>query len=322
MTAAFLLSSDTVAAYLAGRGLPTEGRPGEVRELGGGVSNVVLAVGAYVVKQALPRLRVSEEWLAKRERAVTEGEALRLAHRLTPGRVPEVFDIDREACALTIARAPAGWRSWKTALLAGDVDPAVAEELGRILAAWHVDSAGDEQVAHRFDDWQAFDQLRLDPYHRTVARRHPDLAGAVHRLMAEMEERRMAFVHGDFSPKNVLVGDTGLWVLDFEVAHYGDPSFDLAFMLNHLSLKAIHRPQAAARYRRCAEVFLAAYGHGAPQLAATSERLARHLGCLMLARVDGKSPAEYLTAEGRERARRKGRRLLLRPPCSLDDLLP
>jgi len=322
LTAPCLLNSDTVISYLAGRGLLRPGPPAPVEALGGGVSNVVLAAGAYVVKQALPRLRVAEEWLAKRERALTEGEALRFAARLTPGRVPDVLDIDREACAITIARAPAEWRNWKAVLLSGEADPRVARELGRILAAWHAASIGDGRVARRFGDWEAFDQLRIDPYHRTVARRHPDLARAVGRVIEEMEARRIALVHGDYSPKNVLVGDGALWVLDFEVAHHGDPDFDLAFMLNHLSLKAIHRPQAAARYRRCAEAFLAAYREGAPGLDPLPERLARHLGCLMIARVDGKSPAEYLTAQGREAARGRGRRLLLEPPDRMEGLLP
>ena len=69
-----------------------------VEELGGGVSNVVLAVSwedkRVVVKQALPRLRVEDEWLAKRERAVNEARALQLAARITPGRVPALLDVD------------------------------------------------------------------------------------------------------------------------------------------------------------------------------------------------------------------------------------
>lgn len=316
-----LLSPGTVGAYLVGRGLLPPGRPAQAVELGGGVSNIVLAVGPYVVKQALPRLRVADEWLAKQERALTEAEALRLAARLTPGRVPPLADVDPSLCAVTIGRAPEGWRTWKAALLDGEADPAVAEALGSILACWHAATAGDGDVARRFADWEAFEQLRVDPYHRTVARRHPDLAPAVCRLIADMAARRAALVHGDFSPKNVLLGDGGLWVLDFEVAHFGDPDFDLAFMLTHLALKAVHRPQRRQGYRRCAEAFLTAYRLGAPAFAPVPQRLARHLGCLMVARVDGKSPAEYLTAAGREEARERGRRLLLRPPDRWEGLL-
>ena len=43
-----------------------------------------------------------------------------------------------------------------------------------------------------------------------------------------------------------------------------------------------------------------------------------HVGCLMVARVDGKSPAEYLSPDERDVARAVGSRLLLAPPDSLE----
>jgi 5-methylthioribose kinase len=126
-------------------------------------------------------------------------------------------------------------------------------------------------------------------------------------------------VHGDYSPKNVLVGDdgpgNGLWVIDWEVVHRGDPTFDLAFMLNHLALKSIHRSSAIADYEACAEAFVGAYAPTRPD----PEYLLGLVGCLMVARVDGKSPAEYLTENGRERARTYGRSFLLDPPGSIGE---
>ena len=119
-----LLSVRTVGEYLIARGIFDTTRAIEAQELGGGVSNVVLAARQgglrVVVKQALERLRVPDEWLARRERSITEGEALRLATRIAPGSVPEVLDLDREACVLTISAAPADWGNWKERLLSGD----------------------------------------------------------------------------------------------------------------------------------------------------------------------------------------------------------
>jgi 5-methylthioribose kinase len=318
-----LLTPDTVEAWLARRGLIGARSSIEVTELEWGVSNVVLAVRAdglhAVVKQALPRLRVEDEWLAKRERTLTEAEALRLAARIAPGSVPAVLDVDEEACAMAIAHAPDGWRNWKELLLGGEAAPAVASRLGELLRAWQAGTLRDDTVARRFGDFEAFDQLRVDPYHRTVMRRWPSLARTVGGYADELLATHVCLVHGDFSPKNVLVGPDGLWVLDFEVAHYGDPVFDPAFMLNHLMLKAIHRPADAAAYRACAAAFAAGYEDGLPwELRPDPPALTGHIGCLMLARVDGKSPAEYLTEPERLLARVLATRLATDPPATLD----
>jgi len=320
-----LLSPLTVGDYLAHRGVLSGVGGTQAWELAGGVSNVVLAVSApdkrLVVKQALPRLRVADEWLAKRERAINEAEALKFASRITPGAVPALLDLDRERCVLTIAAASDSWTTWKSRLLRGDADPAVASRLGEILAAWHRGSVRDEAVAALFDDREAFEQLRVDPYYRTVALRRPELATAIASFVAQMEATHICLVHGDYSPKNVLVGE-GVWVIDFEVAHYGDPAFDLAFMLNHLLLKRLHVPTANAGLERCVTGFWDGYRSAVPdELQPDARYVFGHLGCLMVARVEGKSPAEYLSAPEREMARAVGGRLLLDPPDSLEAVL-
>ena len=320
-----LLSDVTVGAYLVERGVLPASDGIQVRELGGGVSNIVLSVHRgdlrVVVKQALPRLRVADEWLAKRERAITEGEALRLAEQLAPGSVPRVLDIDEVACALTIAEAPEDWRPWKDHLLAGDADPAVAQRLGELLGTWHGATSNDQAVESAFDGQEAFDQLRVDPYYRTVGRRRPELARAVETFVQRMSATTTCLVHGDYSPKNVLVG-AGICVLDFEVAHYGDPAFDVAFMLNHLLLKRLHVPEASDGIEQCARDFWDAYRSAtAPELLPSLSYVLGHVGCLMVARVDGKSPAEYLRPAEREAARAIGTELLLAPPDTLDEAL-
>jgi 5-methylthioribose kinase len=287
------LSAESVAGYLAARGLLAPGEPTEVRTLGGGVSNDVFAVDGggrrLVVKQALPRLRVADDWPAKRERALTEAAALRLAARIAPGSVPAVLDADPEAFALTIEEAPDGWVAWKQRLLAGDADPDVARRLGELLGSWHAATFRDAEVARTFGDLEAFDQLRVDPYYRTIARRLPSIAPAVEAYVSRMEATHACLVHGDYSPKNVLVGHgPSLWVIDFEVAHVGDPAFDLAFMLNHLLLKRLHVPAAAAALEECAGAFLEAYRRTVPTaLEPEPTYVLGHVGCLMVARGVG-----------------------------------
>ena len=250
------LTRETVVPYLVERGLIAQGRTTRVGELGGGVSCVVLDVtqGAQriVVKQALERLRVADEWLAPTSRAVTEADALRLGAELTPGAVPRVLDSDPDNSVLAIERAPQDWRDWKQALLEGDADTDVAAWLGFVCATWHSGTLDDRAVEAAFAHSEAFESLRIDPYYRTVSVRHPELRPAITAAIGRLEGGRCCLVHGDFSPKNVLVGTGGRWVIDFEVAHYGNPVFDVAFMLNHLFLKAIHRPTATAGYAAAA----------------------------------------------------------------------
>lgn len=309
-----LLTTAGVGDYLAGRGLVEPGTPVRARELGGGVSNVVIAASAgdrqLVVKQALARLRVADEWLAPTHRAVTEVAALRWAAALTPEHVPPVLDVDPDACALVIPAAPTDWRDWKGLLLGGEVDTALAAALGRLLGEWHTDPTATRYAESAFADRDAFVQLRIDPFYRTVAVRRRDLAPLLDHCAAATLAVRRSFVHGDFSPKNVLVGPDGFWVIDFEVAHFGDPAFDVAFMLNHLLLKSVHLPAASRRLAEAAGAFLDGY---TAQAGGTGAHLSAQLGCLQLARVHGKSPVDYLSADERGLVSRLGEELVRHP---------
>jgi aminoglycoside phosphotransferase (APT) family kinase protein len=324
-----LLGEETVRSYLVGRGVVSAGAPFSAESMGGGVSNVVLAVESggrrLVVKQALARLRVEDEWLASPQRAVTEGRALQRAAAIVPADVPPVVDIDEVACALTIERAPAGWTDWKSRLLRGDVDVAVADRLGGVLATLHAETLVDPQVRTRFGSGNGFEQLRVRPYHRTVGERHPSLAAILGEIIERMHARRRCLVHGDCSPKNVLVGRDRLWLIDFEVAHYGDPTFDVAFLASHLLLKAVHRGTGrAAELEAALAGFLAAYRQaGAHANLLDDERwLVRHVAALMLARVDGKSPVEYLDRNSAARVRTLATRWLETPPSRLEAVWP
>ena len=224
--------------------------------------------------------------------------------------MPRVLDLDAQSFTLVMEAAPESWRPWKALLLEGEADPAVATRLGVLLAVVH---SADADIGSA----ESFEAQRVDPYLRTIQRRHPDLAGPIGAYIERLLATRLCLVHGDYSPKNVLVGDEGLWVIDWEVVHRGDPAFDLAFLLNHLALKTIHRPDAREGYEACGEAFLEAYGRDVDMTYVLGL-----VGCLMLARVDGKSPAEYLTEAERDRARSQGIALLSDPPSSIRDLRP
>lgn len=316
-----LLNEHTVVPYLSARGIiSAEGATARV--LDGGVSNVVLAVddGTHrlVLKQALGKLRVADEWYAPRERVLREAEGLRVLADLDPDATPAIVDLDPDALSLTIERAPDDWTDWKRRLLAGDVDVDVAASLGRSLRRMQVATNGG---AHLSDDLiadtETFELLRVQPYHRTTAERNPELADQIRSTVAQMAATRTCLVHGDFSPKNILVGSTGSWIIDFEVAHLGDPTFDPAFMATHLLLKAIHLPAWQERFAAASAAFFRAYLHGGPDLDVA--HLSRQIGCLLLARVDGRSPAEYLGEAQRRRTHALGTCLLTQPVNAIGD---
>lgn len=304
------LSPATAPAYLKARGLP---EPDSIRELGGGVSNTVLLVESagsrIVLKQALAKLRVEQDWFSDPRRIFRESAAIaRLAPVLPPGSLPEILFEDHENYAFAMTAAPAGAETWKTLLLRGDVDPAIAGRIGEMLSAMVAASWQNSAWHDPFADRTVFDELRLDPYYRATAARHPDLAAHFERLI---EPRPLSLVHGDWSPKNFLIAGNTVIAIDFEVIHFGDPAFDAGFLLNHLVLKAFFHPDCRDRYRAAALRFRQATGDWATLA---------HLGALLLARVDGKSPAEYLDADLRPRVRAFARDLILRPAADIAEV--
>ena len=300
-----------LVAYLHARGQLT---PALVTRLAGGVSAETVLVeqppARLVVKTALRRLRVAADWTAKPERAATEADALKLLHGFTPDHTPQLRDFDAALNTIVMTAAPADWVPWKSVLFGEIPDPALGSEptaaiLGTVLGTWHARTWHDPAVAARFADYEAFEQLRVTPFHRAVAAAHPAAAARIGELAEELLTRRDCLVHGDYSPKNVLVGPDGLMVLDFEVAHFGAAVFDVAFLQCHLALKALRAPARAAEFALAATAFVTAYEQTRADPDDTAlERLSHHTACLLLARVDGMSPAGYLSPATCEVVRR------------------
>jgi 5-methylthioribose kinase len=287
-------------------------------ELDGGVSGAVWRLRAtdgreFVVKQALDRLKVAGEWLADPARAQNEAHAIEVFHRITPAETPALVDVDPTTNILVMDAAPANWLPWSRVLLddaAGlDFDSRpIAAALGRILAEWH-HGTRDESIVDSFTEGPEFRELRIAPFHEAVRAKHPECAIAIDACIAELESELRVVIHGDFSPKNVLVdpdpapdGSTRLWVIDFEVAHAGPPVFDAAFLTSHLLMKAVHRPALATHFLGLRSAFLDAYRAEASEDAGLAT-LGAHTACLLLARVDGLSPTSYLTESDRSEIR-------------------
>ena len=293
--------------------------------LAGGVSSdiyrVDLAAGPVCVKRALPQLKVSAVWEAPVERNRWEVAWMRTVAAIVPAFVPRVLGDDAESGSFAMVYlVPEAHPVWKAQLRDGIAEASTAAEVARRIVAVHRATAGDAEVARCFATDAIFHSIRLEPYLLATARRHPDLAAALERLAEVTAANKLALVHGDVSPKNIVVGPNGPILLDAECAWYGDPAFDLAFCLNHMLLKCLWRPQWRDQYLACFDALATNYLEGVDWEAAGAieARVAQLLPGLFLGRVDGKSPAEYVTAErDKDRVRRVARALLLDPAQKL-----
>jgi aminoglycoside phosphotransferase (APT) family kinase protein len=301
--------------------------PGEtpqITALAGGVSSdiwkVETARGPIAIKRARAQLKVAQPWFAPVERNAYEVKWFRVAESVVPGATPEVLGEDRDAGLFAMRYLdPEEHPVWKEELRDGRVDVAFAREVGRRLAAIHAATAGDPATAAGFDTDKTFHAIRLESYLEATARAHPRFGERLMALSRATLATKRALVHGDVSPKNILVGPRGPIFLDAECAWFGDPAFDLAFCLKHLLLKCLWTPTAAAQFLAAFDALNENYLDGVTwePRRELEARIAHLLPGLWLARVDGKSPVEYLDEDGKARLRAVALALIARPPDRL-----
>ena len=312
-------------ADLRSSGLVAAGEEARVDPLTGGVSSdisvVTTATGSFCVKRALAKLKVAADWRAPVARNKSEVDWMKTVARIAPHAVPEILADHSDHGWFAMAYLdPDRHPLWKVELSEGRIDPAFAAAVGATLAKIHAVSAADASLARQFSTDHIFIPIRLDPYLAATAVKHPDCAARFNTLIAQTLANKNALVHGDVSPKNILIGPQGPVFLDAECAWWGDPAFDLAFCLNHLLLKCVWRPQWSAGYLESFDALAASYLAGVnwESRDAIEARAAGLLPGLNLARIDGKSPVEYITEDAdKEKVRRIARRFLLDPVASL-----
>ncbi len=310
-----------ILAALRRIGLLPAGATAQGEPLTGGVSSDIwhidLPTGPVCVKRALAKLRVAADWQAPVERNRYEARWMQHANAAVPGAAPRLLGIDEASGALAMEfLRPDDHPLWKAQLRDGIAEPNFAASVAECLARIHATTAAQPAIAGEFPTDAIFYDIRLEPYLVATGRAHPDLAQRFAELVATTQATKRALVHGDVSPKNILCGPHGPVFLDAECAWWGDPAFDLAFCLNHLLLKCLWTPTATAGFLACFDALVAAYVARVDWEApgALEARAAQLLPGLFLARVDGKSPVEYITADAdKDRVRRVARALLARP---------
>jgi tRNA A-37 threonylcarbamoyl transferase component Bud32 len=305
--------------------------PLSIHILAGGVSNRTVLVErpsgeAWVLKQALPKLRVPVDWFSDPRRIEREVLGLRWLSRLAPAGsiTPLVFEDPRHHL-LAMQAVPQPHENWKTQLLSGRLDPNCVAQFGQLIGTIHCRAYRDRDLLQPvFADRSYFESLRIEPYYAYTASQVPQARSFLHRLIEETRANPLTLVHGDYSPKNILVHQGALVLLDHEVIHFGDPAFDIGFSLTHLLSKAHYLSRLRAAFADAALHYWRAYLERAGDVARSAgleERAVRHtLGCL-LARVAGRSVLEYFGLEHRTRQREIVLSLMASAPPTVSELV-
>lgn len=289
----------------------------------GGVSSKTAIVKVenrwYFAKQAREKLLVEEEWIADVDRIAIETEGNRVFHRIMPDVVPKVLLYDQENKIMVREAVSDEFVMWKNDLLNGVLDFKIADMVVRTLANFHNHTATDSSIAETFSNRRILHQLRISPYFEFLISRHPYIGSEIKALIEQSLSRKHALVHGDYSPKNILTKEEAICVLDFEIAHFGDVSLDLSFLLSHITLKAFYHTAWFDAFLCMARFMADTYFHHIhfESRANLESHAVKMYGLFLLARVDGKSTVEYLNDEAAKQEVRESAIRLIKSPVSI-----
>jgi aminoglycoside phosphotransferase (APT) family kinase protein len=299
-----LNTTQNVKEYLTDQHIISNHAYAEIMQLNGGVSSRVWKIisneNRWVLKQALKKLKVQTDWFSDIERIHREHEVMQAIQNIMPAHsVPEIVHSDYVNHVYMMKSAEEGVPTWKDVLMNGNFNSDIAIKAGSVLQSLHKSSDRiNQNDKAKFQDQKYFIQLRVEPFHEYLIKLHPELEKYIQQLINEVTKKKICLVHGDFSPKNMLIeSNNNLVLIDYEVAHWGNPVFDVAYCVGHLMLKGwyLNRRDEA---QQLIEIFLRAYNN-------TVENFTPHLGLMLLARMDGKSPVDYIKDETLKKMIRK-----------------
>ncbi len=329
-TAIDIEQPDQLLTYLHSTNrIPKTEQP-QIHNLRGGISNKTVLVKrasgeSWVLKQALAKLRVDVDWFSDPARIGREALALHhLPSLAPPGTItPLVFE-DPQHNLLAMAAVPDPHHNLKSLFLSHHIVEDHLYQFGRLIGSIHSKSTGRADLRTLFEDRSFFESLRVEPYYRYTAQQVPPAADFLNQLIKSTLSRRLCLVHGDYSPKNILVHEGKLILLDHEVIHFGDPAFDIGFALAHLLSKAHHLPSYRQKFISAAHLFWTSYTSAissAPWAIDIDPPAASHALACLVARVAGRSKLEYLSQDQRTRQPESSINLMHEPPTSVLQLI-
>lgn len=284
-----------------------------------------------VIKHARPALERFPEYQTSTRRIVFEHLYYEIARRYDEDRVcPPIYYFD-EAHRLLVLKDLGSAERLDDALLRGaDLDPALTI-LTRFLGLVHAATRDDDRLVERFrnDDIQRLhgDHIFKLPYQENDFPLPPEVAdrarelrrsGALEETAARAYHRYLephgALVHGDVQPGNVLLRSSGPTLLDAEIAHVGDPAFDVGTLLAHLWLARLVAPPRSPATDQASALW-DAYTTASRTAVVPFADVARYAGLEMMRRTIGAARVKAVeSAEASLRAIDIAERLVQEPP--------
>ena len=274
-----------------------------VEKLSGGVSSDIWKITnencIYCLKKAKNKLDVKEDWYVPIERNIYEYEWYNEVNKLNSNIAPKVIYSDSKNFFFIMEYFDEKkFPLWKKELFKSNIDISFSQSVAQNLSFIHLNSFNNNELKNKFDTIKLFEDLRIDPYIRFTATIHDDIKNKLLDIANDLHNKKITLVHGDISPKNILINNKKPIFLDAECAWYGDPAFDLAFCINHLLLKSIKLPKVKKllykSFITLSDTYLMKVKWEDPKL--FEKRTILILSALMLGRIDGKSPVEYITS--------------------------
>ena len=284
------LDKKSVSPYLRRKKIIGQREPvRDIRPVGTGHKNIIYRVATdgqhLIVKQARSWHNTKQRKLLDRKRIFSEKSCLEiLAQILPPHILPEILLEDRTNYVL-VSTAPArDALLWEDELASGRIDLQLASQCGELLATVHNQTADARDLKTIFKDTKAFEQLRIAPLFGELESAFPDVQKAIETHTKNLLKTRRTLVLGDLRPRNVWVNSGRIFLVDFATAHFGNPSFDLAFYATDLCLKAVFNSPQKAAYLEAINVFWSSYFGIAtyPRRQGVEMEAVREFACMLL----------------------------------------
>lgn len=263
----------------------------DINQIGDGRKNIVYSVVTskqrLIVKQAHSRVQHTKERIfLDRKRIFQEHACIQVMSEIVPPDfIPTVLLEDRSNFILVTSGPAREAVLWENELARGRVDLQIAAQCGEALATIHNETINASELKSMFKDTKAFEQMRIEPIYDRIADAFPELKKTIDDRAKGLRSSGKVMVLGDLRPRNVWVNKGQIYLVDFATAHFGMPTFDVAFYCSDLCLKAIMNSHQKAAYLEAINVYWLSYFDTAryPKRQQVERSAVRDFGCILLA---------------------------------------
>ena len=301
----------------------------QYKKLTGGVSSEVYHVKTnknnYCIKRSLKRLLVKKKWIANTNRIKFEYLWLKHCQNILKRNIPNTYEFNNKKKYIVMEYLKTSqYKTLKQLYFNKIININTIRSISKHLYKIHSNSSNYKTKKTFEGNYKNFYDLRLDPYFNEVGRVYPKYKGYIKKINENYIKHSNTLVHGDFSPKNILVGKNKIIYLDAECCNFGDPVFDLVFFTNHLLIKSIFFKDKSQEFIKLYISFYREYlsNLSTKHFNSYIDRIIKMTPIMLLSRVDGKSPVEYINKVKIKNIIRKKSFLLLDSKISsLNDII-